>query len=81
MSLKRRGSHVMDGVYTRIDIRQILATSNMVQEYTGLYIQPHKPIVGANCIIHESGIHQDGMLKNWSAYGVLSPEDVEVVKN
>ncbi|WZZ75042.1 hypothetical protein YC2023_086412 [Brassica napus] len=52
MSLKRRGSHVMDGVYTRIDIRQILATSNM-----------------------------DGMLKNWSAYGVLSPEDVEVVKN
>ncbi|CAN6912547.1 unnamed protein product [Brassica oleracea] len=81
MSLKRRGSHVMDGVYTRIDIRQILATSNMVQEYTGLYIQPHKPIVGANCIIHESGIHQDGILKNRSTYEILSPEDVGVVKS
>ncbi|KAG2247522.1 hypothetical protein Bca52824_087150 [Brassica carinata] len=74
MSLKRRGSDVMDGVYTRIDIRQIMATSNMVQEYTGLYVQSHKPIVGANCFVHESGIQQDEMLKNRSTYEVLSPE-------
>ncbi|CAF2074814.1 unnamed protein product [Brassica napus] len=80
MSLKRRGSDVMDGVYTRIDIRQIMATSNMVQEYTGLYVQSHKPIVGANCFVHESGIQQDEMLKNRSTYEVLSPEDVGVVK-
>ncbi|CAN6923951.1 unnamed protein product [Brassica oleracea] len=74
MSLKRRGSDVVDGVYTRIDIRQIMATSNMVQEYTGLYVQSHKPIVGANCFVHESGIQQDEMLKNRSTYEVLSPE-------
>ncbi|KAG2247521.1 hypothetical protein Bca52824_087149 [Brassica carinata] len=52
-----------------------------VQEYTGLYIQPHKPIVGTNCFVHESGIHQDGILKNRSTYEILSPEDVGVVKS
>nr|VDD27154.1 unnamed protein product [Brassica oleracea] len=45
-----------------------------VQEYTGLYVQPHKPIVGANCFLHESGIHQDEILKNRSTYEILSPE-------
>ncbi|KAF2597543.1 hypothetical protein F2Q68_00012422 [Brassica cretica] len=81
MALKCRGAFVMDGVYTRIDTRQIMATSKMVQEYTGLYVQPHKPIVGANCFVHESGIHQDGILKNRSTYEILSPEDVGVVKS
>uniref|UniRef100_A0A0D3AY25 2-isopropylmalate synthase/homocitrate synthase post-catalytic domain-containing protein n=1 Tax=Brassica oleracea var. oleracea TaxID=109376 RepID=A0A0D3AY25_BRAOL len=52
-----------------------------VQEYTGLYVQPHKPIVGTNCFLHESGIHQDGILKNRSTYEILSPEDVGVVKS
>nr|QWJ73398.1 methylthioalkylmalate synthase 1-1 [Isatis tinctoria] len=80
MALKCRGAYVMDGVYTRIDTRQIMATSKMVQEYTGLYVQPHKPIVGANCFVHESGVHQDGILKNRSTYEILSPEDVGVVK-
>ncbi|KAF2568684.1 hypothetical protein F2Q68_00027957 [Brassica cretica] len=51
----------------------------LVQEYTGLYVQPHKPIVGASCFVHESGIHQDGILKNRSTYEILSPEDVGVV--
>ncbi|WZY84619.1 hypothetical protein YC2023_031003 [Brassica napus] len=81
MALKCRGEYLMDGVYTRIDTRQIMATSQMVQEYTGLYVQPHKPIVGANCFVHESGIHQDGILKNRSTYEILSPEDVGVVKS
>ncbi|XP_006394566.2 methylthioalkylmalate synthase 2, chloroplastic [Eutrema salsugineum] len=81
MALKCRGAYVMDGVYTRIDTRQIMATSKMVQEYTGLYVQPHKPIVGANCFVHESGVHQDGILKNRSTYEILSPEDVGVVKS
>ncbi|KAG2263584.1 hypothetical protein Bca52824_070663 [Brassica carinata] len=58
VALKRRGASAMDGVYTRIDTSQIMATSKMVQEYTGLYIQPHKPIVGANCFVHESDLHQ-----------------------
>ncbi|KAL0658859.1 hypothetical protein Bca4012_079444 [Brassica carinata] len=81
MALKCRGEYLMDGVYTRIDTRQIMATSQMVQEYTGLFVQPHKPIVGANCFVHESGIHQDGILKNRSTYEILSPEDVGVVKS
>ncbi|CAF2144823.1 unnamed protein product [Brassica rapa subsp. narinosa] len=81
MALKCRGAYLMGGVYTRIDRRQIMATSKMVQEYTGLYVQPHKPIVGANCFLHESGIHQDGILKNRSTYEILSPEDVGVVKS
>ncbi|XP_056854621.1 methylthioalkylmalate synthase 1, chloroplastic isoform X2 [Raphanus sativus] len=81
MALKCRGEYLMDGVYTRINTRQIMATSQMVQECTGLYVQPHKPIVGANCFVHESGIHQDGILKNRSTYQILSPEDVGVVKS
>ncbi|CAG7883360.1 unnamed protein product [Brassica rapa] len=80
MALKCRGSYVMDGVYTRIDTRQIMATSNMVQEYTGLRVQAHKPIVGANCFVHESDLHQDVILKSRRTYEILSPEDVGVVK-
>ncbi|CAH8301348.1 unnamed protein product [Eruca vesicaria subsp. sativa] len=81
MALKCRGAHVMDGVYTRINTCHIMATSKMVQEYTGLYVQPHKPIVGANCFVHESGIHQDGMLKYRSTYEIFSPEDIGVEKS
>ncbi|XP_010454582.1 PREDICTED: methylthioalkylmalate synthase 3, chloroplastic-like [Camelina sativa] len=81
MALKCRGEYLMDGVYTNINTRQIMATSKMVQEYTGLYAQPHKPIVGDNCFVHESGIHQDGMLKNRSTYEILSPEDIGIVKS
>nr|CAJ55513.1 methylthioalkylmalate synthase b [Boechera divaricarpa] len=81
MALKCRGEYLMDGVYTKIDTRQIMATSKMVQEHTGMYVQPHKPIVGDNCFVHESGIHQDGILKNRSTYEILSPEDVGIVKS
>ncbi|EOA34163.1 hypothetical protein CARUB_v10021665mg [Capsella rubella] len=81
MALKCRGAYAMDGVYTNIDTRQIMTTSKMVQEYTGMYVQAHKPIVGANCFVHESGIHQDGILKNRSTYEILSPEDVGIVKS
>jgi methylthioalkylmalate synthase 1 len=81
MALKCRGAYVINGVYTKIDTRQIMATSKMVQEYTGLYVQAHKPIVGANCFVHESGIHQDGILKNRSTYEILSPEDIGIVKS
>ncbi|XP_010493412.1 PREDICTED: methylthioalkylmalate synthase 1, chloroplastic-like isoform X2 [Camelina sativa] len=81
IALKCRGEYLMDGVYTNINTRQIMATSKMVQEYTGLYAQPHKPIVGDNCFVHESGIHQDGMLKNRSTYEILSPEDIGIVKS
>ncbi|KAH0840829.1 hypothetical protein HID58_092297, partial [Brassica napus] len=60
-----------------------LATANTiaVQEYTGLHVQPHKPIVGNNCFLHESGIHQDGMLKYGSTYEIFSPEDIGVERS
>ncbi|KAL4561034.1 hypothetical protein LXL04_033195 [Taraxacum kok-saghyz] len=51
-------------------------TSKMVEEYSGLQVQPHKAIVGANAFAHESGIHQDGVLKNKRTYEIMSPKDI-----
>lgn len=60
----------MGGLYTGIRPVHISPTSRMVQEYSGMMVQPHKAIVGANAFAHESGIHQDGMLKNRETYEV-----------
>ncbi|GLT80673.1 hypothetical protein SLA2020_521000 [Shorea laevis] len=76
MAFKCKGEYVLGGLYTAIDTRHIVMTSKMVEEYTGLLVQPHKAIVGANAFAHESGIHQDGMLKHKSTYEILSPEDI-----
>ena len=59
---------------TGIDPVHITPTSNMVKEYTGMAVQPHKAIVGANAFQHESGIHQDGMIKNKQTYEIMTPE-------
>ncbi|KAE8685608.1 2-isopropylmalate synthase 1 [Hibiscus syriacus] len=64
MALECRGEHVLGGLYTGINTRHIVMASKMLEEYTGLHVQPHKAIVGANAFAHESGIHQDGMLKH-----------------
>ncbi|KAK0584679.1 hypothetical protein LWI29_017013 [Acer saccharum] len=58
MAVKCRGDHALGGLYTGINTRHIVMASKMVEEYTGLYVQPHKAIVGANAFAHESGIHQ-----------------------
>jgi 2-isopropylmalate synthase len=52
----------------------------MVADYTGMVVQPHKAIVGANAFAHESGIHQDGMLKHKGTYEILSPDDIGLVR-
>ncbi|KAI8900396.1 2-isopropylmalate synthase [Globomyces pollinis-pini] len=57
-----------------IDTYQIYHTSHMVTRKSGMPIQPNKAIVGANAFAHESGIHQDGMLKNKTTYEIISPE-------
>ncbi|KAI3798069.1 hypothetical protein L1987_33337 [Smallanthus sonchifolius] len=75
MAIKCKGD-TLDGLNTGIDTRHIHMASKMVEEYTGMQVQPHKAIVGANAFAHESGIHQDGMLKNKSTYEILSPEDI-----
>ena len=56
-----------------IDTYQIYNASHMVTRKTGMPIQPNKAIVGANAFAHESGIHQDGMLKNRSTYEIIDP--------
>ncbi|XP_065866948.1 2-isopropylmalate synthase 2, chloroplastic-like isoform X1 [Euphorbia lathyris] len=76
MAIKCRGEHVLGGLYTGINHRHITMASKMVEEYTGLHLQPHKAIVGANAFAHESGIHQDGMLKHKGTYEIISPEDI-----
>src|SRR5690606_2327415 len=64
------------GLRTNINTREIVKTSRMVSNYTGLHVQPNKAIVGANAFAHEAGIHQDGMLKNASTYEIMTPDSV-----
>ncbi|MDB2705669.1 2-isopropylmalate synthase [Pseudomonadota bacterium] len=61
---------------TNIDTTQILAASRLVSGITGFAVQPNKAIVGANAFAHESGIHQDGVLKNRETYEIMRAEDV-----
>ena len=63
-------------VETGIDISQIVPTSKLVSQITGYPIQPNKAIVGANAFAHESGIHQDGVLKHRETYEIMRAEDV-----
>lgn len=62
--------------YTDVDAREIVACSKLVSSITGFPIQPNKAIVGANAFAHESGIHQDGVLKSRETYEIMSAEDV-----
>ncbi len=59
-----------------IDTTQIVPTSRLVSSITGFAIQPNKAIVGANAFAHESGIHQDGVLKSRETYEIMRAEDV-----
>lgn len=79
MALKCR-KEFTGGLYTGIDTRQIIMASKMVAEYSGLHVQPHKAIVGQNAFAHESGIHQDGMLKHKGTYEIISPEDIGLAR-
>ncbi|WP_131111937.1 2-isopropylmalate synthase [Sulfuricystis thermophila] len=63
-------------VETRIDTTQIVAASRLVSQITGYVVQPNKAIVGANAFAHESGIHQDGVLKHRETYEIMRAEDV-----
>lgn len=61
---------------TSIDISQIYKTSRMVSELTGFSIPPNKAIVGANAFRHESGIHQDGVIKEPTTYEIMDARDI-----
>ncbi len=68
-------------VKTRIDTTQIVPTSRLVSSITGFPVQPNKAIVGANAFAHESGIHQDGVLKYRETYEIMRAEDVGLTTN
>ena len=63
---------------TNIDTTQIYKTSRLVSELTGFSVQPNKAIVGANAFRHESGIHQDGVIKMPITYEIIDPRTVGI---
>jgi len=78
MALKVRKDIV--NYFTNVNFYEIFNTSKMVSGFTGIVVQPNKAIVGDNAFAHESGIHQDGMLKNRQTYEIMTPESVGVGK-
>ena len=66
---------------TNIDTKQIYKTSRLVSSLTGMLVQPNKAIVGANAFAHESGIHQDGVLKNKLTYEIMDAQIIGLTDN
>ncbi|KIM09004.1 MAG: 2-isopropylmalate synthase [Sulfurovum sp. PC08-66] len=75
MTLKTRHD-VFGGFMTNINTKEIYPTSRLIANITSIEPQPNKAIVGKNAFAHESGIHQDGMLKNKQTYEIISPSDI-----
>jgi 2-isopropylmalate synthase len=75
MTLKTR-KDLFGGADTRINTKEIYASSRLLAETCGIEPQPNKAIVGKNAFSHESGIHQDGMLKNPLTYEIMRAEDI-----
>ena len=66
---------------TNIDTTKFTKILNLVSAITGIRVQPNKAIVGENAFSHESGIHQDGVLKEKSTYEIMTPESVGKINN
>jgi 2-isopropylmalate synthase len=66
---------------TGVKTEHIMKASRLVSAITGFVVQPNKAIVGANAFAHESGIHQDGMLKHAGTYEIMTPESVGLVRS
>lgn len=80
MAIRTR-KDVFSPLTTSINIKEIYPTSKLVSLVTGIEPQPNKAIVGKNAFAHESGIHQDGVLKNKETYEIFSPEDIGLEQN
>lgn len=65
---------------TNINTEEIMRSSRLVTSITGISVQPNKAIVGANAFAHESGIHQDGLLKEKTTYEIITPESIGLRK-
>ena len=66
---------------SRIVTQEIMKASRLISAITGFQVQPNKAIVGMNAFAHESGIHQDGVLKNAQTYEIMRPEDVGLFRS
>jgi len=67
--------------FTRVNPKHIFASSRLVSKITGMVVQPNKAVVGSNAFAHESGIHQDGVLKEKETYEIMTPKSVGIPKS
>ncbi|MEK7246388.1 MAG: 2-isopropylmalate synthase, partial [Pseudomonadota bacterium] len=79
MALKTRQDRMP--FVTNVKTEHIMKASRLVSAITGFVVQPNKAIVGANAFAHESGIHQDGMLKHAGTYEIMTPESVGLIRS
>ncbi|MRG87274.1 2-isopropylmalate synthase [Salinibacillus xinjiangensis] len=79
LALKIRNDHYQHG--TNLDLKEIKRTSDLVSKLTGMVVPANKAVVGRNAFAHESGIHQDGVLKDVTTYEIITPEMVGVKSN
>jgi 2-isopropylmalate synthase len=77
MGIKTR-SDFYKNINTDVDTTQIYKSSRLVSELTGFVVQPNKAIIGANAFRHESGIHQDGIIKMARTYEIMDPHTVGI---
>ncbi|MFA6635957.1 MAG: 2-isopropylmalate synthase [Candidatus Omnitrophota bacterium] len=75
MAIRMR-KDIFKGISTGINTRELYRTSRLVSKLTGIPVQPNKSIIGENAFCHESGIHQDGVLKKRVTYEIIRPQDV-----
>ncbi|BCD60714.1 MULTISPECIES: 2-isopropylmalate synthase [unclassified Nitratiruptor] len=80
MAIKTR-KDIFGDIDTNINTKEIYPTSRLVAAITGIEPQPNKAIVGKNAFAHESGIHQDGVLKHQETYEIMRAEDIGLDKN
>lgn len=69
------------GIETNLETTHIARASYLVKTITGMVVQPNKAIVGANAFAHESGIHQDGVIKHRETYEIMKPETIGLKSN
>lgn len=79
MALRTRSDFY--GFDTAINSKELYTSSKLITAITGVPVQPNKAIVGANAFAHESGIHQDGILKNRETYEIMKAEDIGLLEN
>jgi 2-isopropylmalate synthase len=75
MALRTRPTQFPE-IASRVQTEHITAASRLVSHLTGFTVQPNKAVVGANAFAHESGIHQDGVIKNPLTYEIMTPQSV-----